>query len=197
MKIIIISGPSGSGKTTLAREIKNKVKDSFVLSTDNYYKTGMVSKFLSIFIRSYFDREISFNHKLIKEDIKNILKTSKCSHTYSYNFKNKTIRKSIKKINEIKILIVEGIFANKLITNLDSHNCLFIRLENNKNTCMDRVIKRDVKTRGKSKKIAKKDFLKSWEYYYIKNKNEIPNKNEIIFIKKPDMDLLLKKIISS
>ena len=47
MKIIFISGPSGSGKTTLSNQIIKKNKNGFVLSTDNYYKTGLISKFLS------------------------------------------------------------------------------------------------------------------------------------------------------
>ena len=47
MKLIFISGPSGSGKTTLSDKIMVKVKNGIVLRTDNYYKTGLISKFLS------------------------------------------------------------------------------------------------------------------------------------------------------
>ena len=47
MKIIIISGPSGSGKTTLSKKISERIKNSIVFSTDDYYKTGKISKFLS------------------------------------------------------------------------------------------------------------------------------------------------------
>ena len=59
MQIIIISGPSGSGKTTLSKQILNKLKNCLILSTDNYYKTGTISKIISRLIKSYYDREIS------------------------------------------------------------------------------------------------------------------------------------------
>ena len=66
MKLIFISGPSGSGKTTLSKRIIGKIKNGIILSTDNYYKVGLISKFLSKFVASYFDRSISFNYKLFK-----------------------------------------------------------------------------------------------------------------------------------
>ena len=44
MKLIFISGPSGSGKTTLSNQIIVKFKNGIILSTDNYYKTGTISK---------------------------------------------------------------------------------------------------------------------------------------------------------
>ena len=69
MKLIFISGPSGSGKTTLSNQIIKKNKNGFVLSTDNYYKTGLISKLLSKFIEGFFDRGISFNKKLFKKDL--------------------------------------------------------------------------------------------------------------------------------
>ena len=68
MKLIFISGPSGSGKTTLSNQIIDKFKNGIVLSTDNYYKTGLMSKYLSKFVDGYFDKSISFNYKLLKKD---------------------------------------------------------------------------------------------------------------------------------
>ena len=68
MKLIFISGPSGSGKTTLSNQIIQKNKNGIVLSTDNYYKTGLISKLLQKFIEGFFDRSISFNNKLFKKD---------------------------------------------------------------------------------------------------------------------------------
>ena len=47
MKLIFISGPSGSGKTTLSNQILFKNKNGIVLSTDNYYTTGLLNKILS------------------------------------------------------------------------------------------------------------------------------------------------------
>ena len=87
MKIIIITGPTGSGKTTLATKIQEKVINGVVLSTDNYYKTGLVSKLLSKILSSYFDRKISFNYKLLMRDLRFIIDNNELNHNYFYNFK--------------------------------------------------------------------------------------------------------------
>jgi len=86
MKLIFISGPSGSGKTTLSNQIKEKIKNSFVLSTDNYYKTGPISKIISKFFEGFFDRSISFNYKLFKKDFDFIYKNgiSICDRYYNF-----------------------------------------------------------------------------------------------------------------
>ena len=62
---------------------------------------------------------------------------------------------------------------------------------------MKRVVHRDLKERGKTKKQAENDFLKSWEIYYEKSKNKFKQKNTNKFIisKKTNIDLILKKII--
>ena len=54
MRLIFISGPSGSGKTTLSNQIIKKIKNGIVLCTDNYYKTGLISKLLSKFVEGFF-----------------------------------------------------------------------------------------------------------------------------------------------
>jgi len=68
MKIIFISGPSGSGKTTLSNQIILKIKNGIILSTDNYYKTGLITKLLPKIVEGFFDRSISFNNKLFKKE---------------------------------------------------------------------------------------------------------------------------------
>ena len=92
MKLIFISGPSGSGKTTLANKILLKIKNGIVISTDNYYKTGIISNLLSKFIKGYFDRSISFNYKLFKKDFNFIVKNKISINQRSYNFKKKKIK---------------------------------------------------------------------------------------------------------
>ena len=51
---------------------------------------------------------------------------------------------------------------------------------------MKRVVQRDLKERGKAKKQAEDDFLKSWDIYYekFKNKNIKNNTNEFHYYKK-------------
>ena len=63
---------------------------------------------------------------------------------------------------------------------------------------MKRVIQRDTKERGKDKKQAKKDFLKSWRIYYKKLKphNIKNNKNKFIIEKNTDIDYILKKLFN-
>jgi len=198
MKLIFISGPSGSGKTTLSNQIISKIKNGIVLSTDNYYKTGLISKFLSKFLESYFDRSISFNYKLFRRDYNFILKNGICINQRSYDFEKKTIKNFSKEINNINFLIVEGIFSKEISRILSKQNCFFLELKINKNECMRRVIERDFKERGKVKKQAENDFLKSWDIYYKKQKNKSlkNSKNEFVITKNTNIDKTLKKIFN-
>ena len=196
MKLIFISGPSGSGKTTLSNQIKVKIKNGFVLSTDNYYKTGLISKFLSKFIDGYFDRSISFNYKLFKKDFNFILENGISINERSYNFEKKIVKNFHNEKNNINYLIVEGIFAKEFADKLPNQDYSLLELKINKNECMKRVVQRDLKERGKAKKQAEVDFLKSWDIYYekFKNKNIKNNSNEFTITKDTNIDKLLKKL---
>ena len=197
MKLIFISGPSGSGKTTLSNEIMVKIKNGIVLSTDNYYKTGLISKLSSKFVEGYFDRSISFNYKLFNKDFNFILKNRISINERSYNFEKKTIKTFFKESSNINYLIVEGIFAKEYSSKLNNINYFFLELKIDKNECMKRVVQRDIKERGKAKKNAENDFLKSWEIYYEKlnNKSIKKNKFEFTITNKTNIDQILKKII--
>ena len=196
MKLIFISGPSGSGKTTLSNQIIGKIKNGIVLSTDNYYKTGLISKIRSKFVEGYFDRNISFNYKLFKKDFNFVLKNRISIYARSYNFKKKTIKKFLNETNNINFLIVEGIFAKEFSRTLNNKNYFFLELKINKNDCMKRVVDRDLKERGKAKKQAENDFIKSWDIYYEKFNNKIikSNQNEFIITNKTNLDNILKKL---
>ena len=198
MKLIFISGPSGSGKTTLSKQILGKIKNGIVLSTDNYYKTGLLSNLLSKFVRGYFDRSISFNYNLFKKDFKSIVKNRFSIHERSYNFKKKTIKSFFNEKNNIDFLIVEGIFAKQFSKTLYNQKIFLIELKTKKSKCMERVLLRDLKERGKGKKQSKIDFLKSWDIYNNKSikKSLKENTNKIIILKKTNIDFLLKKIFN-
>ena len=198
MQLIVISGPSGSGKTTLSKRILKKIKNGIILNTDNYYRTGILSQILSRTLTSYFDRKISFNFRLFKRDLKFIIKNRFSNFYYKYNFKNKSIKKIYKKTKNIKFIIIEGIFGQEILKTLSKENCLLIKLKANKQTCLNRVIKRDFLERGKSKDLAKRDFIKAWELFH-ENKNKCNSRNyfnTIVIKKKSDIDLLLKTIIN-
>jgi len=197
MRLIFISGPSGSGKTTLSNQIIKKIKNGYLLSTDNYYKTGLISKLLSKFIDGYFDRSISFNYKLFKKDFNFILKNGISIHQRYYNFEKKTIKNFLNETNNINFLIVEGIFAKEFSNNLYNQNHFFLELKIRKNECMKRVVQRDITERGKDKKQAENDFLKSWEIYYGKFKYKYPkNTNLFTITKTTKIDHVLKKIFN-
>ena len=198
MNLIFISGPSGSGKTTLSNQIILKIKNGIVLSTDNYYKTGTVSILLSKFIESYFDRSISFNSTLFKKDFNFILKNGISINERSYNFEKKIIKTIFKETSNINFLIVEGIFAKEFSNTLNNKDHIFLEIKTQKNECMKRVVERDIKERGKDKKQAENDFLKSWRIYYEKFKpNSIKNNtNKFIIEKNTDIDHILKKLFN-
>ena len=61
---------------------------------------------------------------------------------------------------------------------------------------MKRVVLRDLKERGKAKKQAEYDFLKSWDIYYekFKNKNIRNNEKEFTITKNTNIDQILKKL---
>ena len=193
MNVIIISGPTGSGKTTLSNQILNKFQNGIELSTDNYYKVGLMSKVLSRIVDGFFDRKISFNYKLFKKDFKYICKNRKFDHIYSYNFINKTIKISYKKNINIEYIIVEGIFTKDLLRDFKKHNCIFIELETNKESCMNRVINRDLIERGKNKHLAENDFLKSWNIYYGKNYHSERFFTKLVYTQKTNIYKEIKK----
>ena len=63
---------------------------------------------------------------------------------------------------------------------------------------MKRVVQRDIKERGKDKKQAENDFLKSWDIYYEKFKPIIikNNTNKFIIEKNTNIDHILKKLFN-
>ena len=198
MKVIFICGPSGSGKTTLSRQILEKIKNGVILSTDNYYKTDLLSKLISKFVKGYFDRSISFNYNLFKKDFNFIIKNGISIQKRTYNFKKKTIKNLLNETYNIKFIIVEGIFAKNFSTTLYNQKFFLLELKTNKNVCMTRVIKRDIKERGKEKKQAENDFLKSWDIYYekFKNKSIMKNTTKFIITKKTNIYNILNKIFN-
>ena len=198
MKLIFISGPSGSGKTTLSNQILFKNKNGIVLSTDNYYKTGLLNKLLSKIVQGYFDKSISFNYALFRKDFNKIIHDRISIYERSYNFKTQIVNNFFKETKNIEYLIVEGIFAKEFARTLHNNNYSFIELKMNKKECMNRAIKRDLNDRGKDKVNAKRDFLKSWDIYYGKHQNKYKKEkiNEFIFTKETNIDKLLEKIFN-
>ena len=195
MKLIFITGPSGSGKTTISKYISQYLNNSFILSTDNYYKTGFISKISSKIIKSYFDKILSHEQNLIKNDIDHILKHKSINHFYKYDFKKKATKKYLKNFSNIQNLIVEGIFSLEL-TDLFSENQYFlISLKEKKSLCRERISKRDSIERGKNKILNLYEFNNGWSLYKKKEKIYRSKIIKGITLKKDlDLDYLLKKL---
>ena len=154
MKLIFISGPSGSGKTTLSNQMRLKIKNSLILRTDNYYKTGIISNLLSKFVGGYFDKRISFNYRLLKKDFNFILNNGISYQESHYDFEKKTRKNVLNKTSNIDYLIIEGIFSKEFLNTLNNQNYFFLELRIKKKDCMKRAFQRDLKERGKSKKTS-------------------------------------------
>ena len=198
MKIIIITGPSGSGKTSLAKRLFAELENSYIISTDDFYKTGYISNLLSKFINSYFDKKISHNAKLLKNTLRKILKNKEINYSYNYNFLKKRTEITYKKQYCIQNLIIEGIFTLELLKFFSIYNYLLIRLKIKKEICLKRIYKRDQKERGKSQTNIIKDFNKAWNIYQNKERSfKVSDKNkEIIFIKDPNIKTIIEQLSS-
>ena len=195
MKIIFITGPSGSGKTTISKYISKNLNNSYVLSTDNYYKTGLISKILSFIIKSYFDRIISNRSNLIKKDINYILKNKSINYYYKYDFINKIVEKKYKNVANIKFLVVEGIFSLEITDFFSENQYTLVRLKEKKKICVKRISKRDIAERGRSKNFKLNEFNNGWKIYQEKEKKY---RSKIIkgttLKKSKDLELFLKKL---
>ena len=195
MNLIFITGPSGSGKTTISKYISQNLTNSYILSTDNYYKTGLISKISSKFIKSYFDKILSHEQSLIKKDIDYILKNNSINHYYKYDFIKKVTKKNFKNSSNIQTLIVEGIFSLELTDFFSENQYLLIRLIEKKSVCRDRISERDSIERGKNKILNLNEFNNGWRLY---NKKEEKYKSKIIrgitLKKELDLSFLFKKL---
>tara|TARA_Y100001978_G_C23599339_1_gene387919 strand:+ start:329 stop:931 length:603 start_codon:yes stop_codon:yes gene_type:complete len=189
MIIIIISGPSGSGKTTLSNLIKEKLENAFITRTDNYYKTGLFSKILPYFIKSYFDRQISLDKRLLKNDIKDIIKNKKAFHFYKYDFIDRSKVKVIKYTPKIDYLIIEGIFSLEIINLISDLDYILLNLKTTKKECKKRIFQRDINERGKNKKNLLMNFSLAWKLYK-NNEKKFPSKSfKKVFILKEKSDI--------
>ena len=195
MKLIFITGPSGSGKTTISKYISQYLSNSYILSTDNYYKTGLISKISSKIIKSYFDKIISHEKGLIKRDIDIILRNNSINHYYKYDFIKKATKKHLKNFSNIQYLIVEGIFSLELSDLFSENQYLLIRLKEKKCICRKRILKRDSIERGKNKILNLNEFNNGWNIYKNKEKKYRSKIIRGITLRKDlDLDFLFKKL---
>ncbi len=183
MQLIVITGPSGSGKTVLGEKLADTLKDSIVIKTDSYYRDDMIIKLLSFLFYDIYDRIISIKDKQLIQIIESIInKDNNVIFSY-YDFKSKVSTKQIKYIRNIRYIILEGIFAHRL--NLNYRNTINIIIEQKKEICKNRRIKRDQNERGRNINEVIKKFNKSW-YLYFKNLRKFKEQNKVITLRLDD-----------
>jgi uridine kinase len=113
-KIIIIgiAGGSGSGKTRLVKNILNKVDHLKVdaIELDSYYK-DLSHLIFSEREKNNFDHPHSVDFNLLQENLEDLINNREISVPI-YDYKTHTREKNTsRKINNINVIILEGIFA--------------------------------------------------------------------------------------
>ncbi len=143
MKIISISGASGSGKTTLAELFMSFDSEATLISLDNYYlnKEEQINKngFCD------FDHPESFDYELLMKNIEELANTG-TTQIPQYCFDNQD-RVDYKTIKGDKLLIIEGIYANKLLLN---EGFMSIYVDVDLDLALIRRIKRDMSNRNRT-----------------------------------------------
>ena len=148
--IIGIAGGSGSGKSRLVKNILKEVNDNSVqvIEIDSYYKNLAHLSFEER-EKNNFDHPDSIDFNLLYEDLSK-LKNNLTIHSPVYDYKTHTRNENeTKKIENAKVIIMEGIFAlhNQKIRDLLS---IKIYVDTPSDIRLLRRIKRDMNDRGRT-----------------------------------------------
>jgi len=148
--IIGIAGGSGSGKSRLVKNILKEVNDNSVqvIEIDSYYKNLAHLSFEER-EKNNFDHPDSIDFDLLYEDLSK-LKNNLTIHSPVYDYKTHTRNENeTKKIENAKVIIMEGIFAlhNQKIRDLLS---IKIYVDTPSDIRLLRRIKRDMNDRGRT-----------------------------------------------
>lgn len=161
MKIISISGASGSGKTTLANILTSFNPKATLISLDNYY----LNKEEQIIKNGFFDFDHpeSFDYVLMIKNIKELTETGR-TEIPQYCF-DKQDRVGYKTVTSDKLLIIEGIYANKLLVNECS---MSVYIDIDSDLALIRRIRRDMKNRNRTLDSILDQYLDFVRPAYIK-----------------------------
>ncbi|MDL2222778.1 uridine kinase [Bacteroidales bacterium OttesenSCG-928-M11] len=180
MYVIGMSGGSGSGKTTLVKRILNKLpKDSVaILPQDAYYYDNSHMP-LEERKKQNYDHPQSIEWPLLIEHIRQ-LKLGKPIEYPTYSMLTCTREKETVTIEPTKLLIVEGILiytSSELCKEID----LKIYRDVPADYRLSRIIKRDMKSRGRTADEVIKRFFETVR----------PMHEEFIEVSKEQADILL------
>ena len=148
--IIGIAGGSGSGKSRLVKNILKEINDNSVqvIEIDSYYKNLAHLSFEDR-EKNNFDHPNSIDFDLLYEDLCKA-KNNLTIHSPVYDYKTHTRNENeTKKIENAKVIIMEGIFAlhNQKIRDLLS---VKIYVDTPSDIRLLRRIKRDMNDRGRT-----------------------------------------------
>ena len=187
MNLIIISGPSGSGKSFLADRICKKFDYIYIIKTDSYYRDDLTIKTLSLYFKDIYDRIISIKRKELIDTLNSLLNKEDHIYSYNYDFKNRKSTKTelIRDSSQCKnqTVILEGIFAHRLVEKFKKDIFMKILCIENKSLCFKRRIRRDSLERGRKRQEVEERFQRSWEIFHNQSSN-FKKDNEIIYLNK-------------
>ena len=182
MHIVTISGLSGSGKTLLAKKINEYFKDSQIISLDNY---SFDKKYLYLkYGYINFSQPTAFNHSLFIENIKELEEKGHTSLPQFDITKNK--RLSDKIIQKSKILIVEGMYAQKYCEHINTTD-IFIEID--LDIALIRKIRRDEKERNRDIELILNEHLTETRETFVKYLSKQKKESKYVFNNNQEMNI--------
>ena len=181
--IIGITGSTGSGKSYLTNNLIKKYSSNLIdkIEVDSYYK-NLAHLTMEKRSKNNFDHPNAFEFELLIDDLKKI-KSGKDIKIPVYGYSKHLRTKKYRKINsDIKVLLIEGIYAlyNKSIVSILNKK-VFIDIAQEK--CISRRIERDMISRDRTFESIKKQI----------NTTVIPMFKKFIKPTKDIADLIIKK----
>ncbi len=156
--IVGICGGSAAGKSLLARFLQKEIQSSsFILSQDRYYKNiGPLTP--EERLKENFDHPEAIDHDRLVQDLKRFQR-GEAIEIPKYDFVSCSWT-GFEKINDLPpVLILEGLFilcVPEILALLD----FSIFIDSNEEKRVQRIIRRDLKTRGRTEETVRENLSK-------------------------------------
>ena len=164
MIVIGICGGSGSGKSTLAKAIKENLNcSSVIIGQDCYYRDHSDLPFEERIHINYDEPDV-FDHDELLADVKPLASGMPITKK-GYDYGNHTRADTDELIDAPDVLIFEGIhaFRDKRLCDMMS---LKVYMHVDKDICLLRRIKRDIRARGRSIENIAEQYLSTVKPMY-------------------------------
>jgi uridine kinase len=147
--LIGICGASGSGKTLVTKNIYERLgsPDVVIIQEDSYYKDLSEIPFDARTGKN-FDHPDSFDHRLLIQQIKELLAGNTISHPV-YDYTTHTRLKETRQIGPHRLIFLEGIL---ILSEPELRDLMDIKVyvDTDPDICFIRRLKRDIKERKRS-----------------------------------------------